>query len=82
VWLGSGLLPFQGFPVCGAISVCHARAAASPLFKPDVRISRIRLTRGRIARRHALPHGSLAEGLRASRQSRGAEARCGSKLHV
>jgi hypothetical protein len=82
VWLGSGLLPFQGFPVCGAISVCHARTAASPLVKPDWRVSRIRLTRDRFAHRHALPSGSLAEGLRTSRQSRWAETRCGSKLHV
>ena len=51
--LGFGLLQFQGFPVCGAISVCHAHAVASPLLKPDVRISRIRLSQGRFVGRHA-----------------------------
>ena len=43
--LGFGLHPFQGFPVRGSISACHAILATSALFKPDVRISRIRLTR-------------------------------------
>jgi hypothetical protein len=29
-WLGYGLLPFQGFPVCGAISVYHAKPCRLP----------------------------------------------------
>ena len=48
--LGFGLLPFQGFPVCGAISVGHTHRSASPLVKPDVRISRIRLARKPLSR--------------------------------
>ena len=43
--LGFGIVPCQGFPGCALVATCHVVAAASPLFKPDVRISRIRLSR-------------------------------------
>ncbi len=43
--LGFGLRPCQGFPVRGSISAGHAIDAASALFKPDGRFSRIRLYR-------------------------------------
>jgi hypothetical protein len=46
-WLGCGLLPCRGFPLRGAISVCRASKFPSPLVKPDVQISRIRLSRKR-----------------------------------
>jgi hypothetical protein len=41
-----------------------------PLFKPDVQISRIRLTQGLVARRHAPTDVDLADGLRRYRRVR------------
>lgn len=42
-------------------------SAASPLFKPDVQISRIRLTQEHVARRHASTDVDLADELRRCR---------------
>jgi hypothetical protein len=43
--LGGGIVPYQGFPGCALVATCRVTAAASPLFKPDMQISRIRLSR-------------------------------------
>ena len=43
--VGFGIVPCQGFPVRALVTACQVVAAASSLFKPDVQISRIRLTR-------------------------------------
>ena len=51
------------FPVRASIAVCRAINIASPLFKPDVRISRIRLSRDHFAKRHTLHFGNFAQWL-------------------
>jgi hypothetical protein len=80
--LGSGLLLFQGFPVCGSISVCHARAVAPSLLKPDVRISRIRLSQGRFAERHASRTSRLGCSAESSPPEKEWLSHNGSKLQV
>ena len=63
-------------------SIRVVATAASPLLKPDVRISRIRLSQGRFAERHAPRTSRLGQSAESSPQENGWQSHNGSKLQV
>ncbi len=63
-------------------SIRVVATAASPLFKPDMRISRIRLSQSHFAERHAPRTSRLGQSAESSPQENGWQSHNGSKLQV
>ena len=63
-------------------SIRVVATAASPLFKPDLRISRIRLSQGHFAERQTPRPSRLGQPAESSPQEKGWQSHNGSKLQV